>query len=156
MWGTMRRPRFRLSRRAIPSSPTSPTSSIACARARNLRWMSTRASTPRSMVDHGMFEGRTDHITLLPERRVIDDAYKAKFGDDAETKIPIEQKGDPIVPHITNFLDCMRTREKPTLDVDTGFHAQVTISMAVQSYREGRVLYWDDKNQKAVNKPVKA
>jgi hypothetical protein len=107
------------------------------------------------MVDHGMFEGRTDHITLLPERRVIDDAYKAKFGDDVETRIPVEQKNE-MVTHITNFLDCMRTREKPTLDVDTGFHAQVTISMAVQSYREGRVLYWDDKNQKVVNKPVKA
>jgi len=106
------------------------------------------------MVDHGMFEGRTDHITLLPEHKLIDDAYKAKFGDDMETKIPVEQKSD-IVAHITNFLDCMRTREKPTLDVDTGFHAQVTISMAVQSYREGRVLYWDDKNQKVVNKPVK-
>ena len=73
----------------------------------------------------------------------------------AETTIPVEQKSD-MVAHITNFLDCMRTREKPTLDVDTGFHAQVTISMAVQSYREGRVLYWDDKNQKVVNKPVKA
>jgi predicted dehydrogenase len=107
------------------------------------------------MVDHGMFEGRTDHITLLPERKVDDDAYKAKFGDDVETKIPVEQKNE-MVAHITNFLDCMRTREKPTLDVDTGFHAQVTISMAVQSYREGRVLYWDDKNQKVVNKPVKA
>jgi predicted dehydrogenase len=106
------------------------------------------------MVDHGMFEGRTDHITLLPERKVTDDAYKAKFGDEVETRIPVEQKSD-IVAHITNFLDCMRTREKPTLDVDTGFHAQVTISMAVQSYREGRVLYWDDKNQKVVNKPVK-
>jgi predicted dehydrogenase len=106
------------------------------------------------MVDHGMFEGKTDHITLLPERRVDDDAYKAKFGQDAEITIPVEQKSD-IVAHITNFLDCMRTREKPTLDVDTGFHAQVTISMAVQSYREGRVLYWDDKNQKVVNKPVK-
>jgi len=107
------------------------------------------------MVDHGMFEGRTDHITLLPERREIDDAYKTKFGDDVETKIPVEQKSD-IVAHITNFLDCMHTREKPTLDVDTAFHAQVTISMAVQSYREGRVLYWDDKKQKVSDKPVKA
>jgi hypothetical protein len=26
----------------------------------------------------------------------------------------------------------------------------------VQSYREGRVLYWDEQNQKVVNKPVKA
>ncbi|HTT63678.1 MAG TPA: Gfo/Idh/MocA family oxidoreductase [Bryobacteraceae bacterium] len=107
------------------------------------------------MVDHGMFEYKTDHITLLPERRVIDDAYKAKFGSDAEIRIPVEEKNE-MVAHITNFLDCMRTREKPTLDVDTGFHAQVTISMAVQSYREGRVLYWDEKNLKVVNKPVKA
>ncbi len=106
------------------------------------------------MVDHGMFERKTDHITLIPERNVVDDAYKAKFGD-KQTIIPIEDKND-MVTHITNFLDCMHTREKPTLDVDTGFHAQVTISMAVQSYREGRVLYWDDKNQKVVNKPVKA
>jgi predicted dehydrogenase len=106
------------------------------------------------MVDHGMFERKTDHITLIPERQTIDDAYKAKFGD-KETIIPVDDKND-MVTHITNFLDCMHTREKPTLDVDTGYHAQVTINMAVQSYREGRVLYWDDKNQKVVNKPVKA
>jgi hypothetical protein len=105
------------------------------------------------MVDHGMFERKTDHITLMPERQTIDDAYKAKFGD-KEIAIPVEDKND-MVTHITNFLDCMHTREKPTLDVDTGYHAQVTINMAVQSYREGRVLYWDDKNQKVVNHPVK-
>jgi len=107
------------------------------------------------MVDHGMFERRTDHITLKPELRVVDDAYKTKFGSDPEIRIPIEQKNEMVV-HITNFLDCMRTREKPTLDAETGFHAQATISMAVQAYREGRVIYWDDKNQKAVAKPVKA
>jgi hypothetical protein len=50
----------------------------------------------------------------------------------------------------------MRSREKPTLDVDTALHAQVTISMAVQSYREGRVLYWDDKAMKVVPKAPKA
>ena len=55
-----------------------------------------------------------------------------------------------------NFLDCMRSRQKPTLDVDTAFRAQVTISMAVQSYREGRVLYWDDRAMKVVAKPPKA
>ena len=106
------------------------------------------------MVDHGMFEGRTDHITVTPERRVIDDAYKAKFGDQAVT-IPVDQK-DAMQTHVGNFLSCMRSREKPTLDVDTALHAQVTISMAVQSYREGRVLYWDEKTMKVVAKPPKA
>ena len=32
------------------------------------------------MVDNGQFESTTDHITLKPERRVIDEAYVAKFG----------------------------------------------------------------------------
>ncbi len=58
--------------------------------------------------------------------------------------------------HLGNFLSCMRSREKPTLDVDTALHPQVTISMAVQSYREGRVLYWDEKAMKVVPKPPKA
>jgi len=40
--------------------------------------------------------------------------------------------------------------------VDTAFRAQVTISMSVMSYREGRVLYWDDKNMKVVPKPPRA
>ncbi|HWB96635.1 MAG TPA: Gfo/Idh/MocA family oxidoreductase, partial [Bryobacteraceae bacterium] len=106
------------------------------------------------MVDHGMFEGKTDHITLYPEKRVIDEAYKSKFGD-SEKSIPIEEQ-DSMGKHIRNFLECMRTRQKPTLDVETAFHAQVTISMAVQSYREGRVLYWDEKNLKVTNKPPKA
>jgi len=106
------------------------------------------------MVDHGMFEGRTDHITLLPEKRVITDEYKAKFGEDQKV-IPIEQK-DAMATHIENFLNCMRTREKPTLNVDVALRAQVTISMAVQSYREGRVLYWDEKAMKVTAKPPKA
>ncbi len=106
------------------------------------------------MVDHGMFEGRTDHITVTPETNVIDDAYKAKFGDAAFT-IPVDQK-DAMQAHISNFLGCIRTREKPTLDVDTALHAQVTISMGVQSYREGRVLYWDEKTMKVVPKAPKA
>jgi hypothetical protein len=105
------------------------------------------------MVDHGKFEGETDHITVIPERRAINDAYKAKWGED-KISIPVIEK--PEWAHMQNFLECVRSRQKPVLDVDTAFRAQVTISMAVQSYREGRVLYWDDKNLKVVAKPVKA
>jgi len=103
------------------------------------------------MVEHGMFEGRTDHITLRPERRVIDEAYKAKFGDQ-EVKIPVDPK-DAMTAHATNFLDCIRSRQKPTLDVETAACAQVLISMAVQSYREGRILYFDERAFKVVPKP---
>jgi hypothetical protein len=105
------------------------------------------------MVEHGMFEGNTDHLTLIPEKKVMTDAYRLKFGE-SESNIPVEAK-DAMVAHIDNFLTCMRTREKPVLDVDTAMRAQVTITMAVQSYREGRVLFWDEKNQKVTTKTPK-
>ena len=50
----------------------------------------------------------------------------------------------------------MRSRQKPTLDVETGARAQVLITMAVHSYRQGKVLYFDEKNWKVSDKPVKA
>ncbi|MBI2680940.1 MAG: Gfo/Idh/MocA family oxidoreductase [Candidatus Solibacter usitatus] len=105
------------------------------------------------MVDHGEFEGRTDHITVIPEKRVISEAYKEKWGS-GEFQIPVEAKPNWI--HMQNFLDCVRSRQKPMLDVETALRVQVTITMAVDSYREGRVLYWDEKNMKVTAKPVKA
>jgi len=110
------------------------------------------------MVEHGEFEGLTPHITVRPEKNIVPAEYKAKFGEE-EIKIPVEQpeKGewDAILIHIGNFLDCVRSRQKPTLDVDTAARAQVLISMAVQSYREGRTLYFDERNWKVSGKPVK-
>jgi predicted dehydrogenase len=108
------------------------------------------------MVEHGQFESPTDHITLKPERRRVsrDEQYKAKFGLDQVT-VPIE-KQDTMVDHVQNFLSCMRTRQKPTLDVETAARAQVLITMAVHSYREGKVLYFDEKKFKVVDKAPRA
>ena len=56
--------------------------------------------------------------------------------------------------HVDNFLSSMRTRQQPTLPVETAACAQAVITTAVQSYREGKVKYYDPKNYKAVDKPV--
>ena len=106
------------------------------------------------MVDHGMFEGKTDHITLKPEKKTIDAAYIEKFGKNDVT-IPVPEE-DSMVKHVKNFLSCIRTREKPTLDVETAARAVVVIAMAVDSYRQGKVLYFDEKTWKVVAKPPKA
>jgi predicted dehydrogenase len=107
------------------------------------------------MVDHGQFEGKTDHITLKPEKEVVNEAYKAKFGTD-DVRVPVDEEKDAMAAHINNFLDCIRSRQQPTLNVETAARAQVLISMAVQSYREGRVLYFDEKTWKVSPKPTKA
>ena len=115
------------------------------------------------MVEHGRFEGATPNIIVRPEKvrvkendqvvmKPINPDYK--FGLE-EQKIEVEQY-DPLVAHMNNFLDCMRTRKKPHLDVETGACAQVLITAAVESYRQGKVLYFDEKKWKFVDKPAKA
>lgn len=112
------------------------------------------------MVDHGQFERTTEFITVKPEKagwgekaKLINPDYK--FGMDP-IKIPVDNTKDMMTAHIENFLSSMRTRQKPHLDVETGARAQVVINLAVQSYREGKTLYWDEKNWKAKDKPAKA
>jgi predicted dehydrogenase len=103
------------------------------------------------MVDHGMFEGRTDHITVSAERPFRDEWTK-KWGESPMT-IAVENKGEDA--HMKNFLECVRTREKPVLDALTGYKALATIQMGVDSYRQGRILYWDEQNEKVVSEPTK-
>jgi len=116
------------------------------------------------MVEHGMFERPTDFITVKPEVKrarsggeptaIAGEEYAKKFGTN-EIKIPVDQR-DMMTAHIDNFLSCIRTRQKPHLDVETGARAQVVINLAVQSYREGKVMYWDEKNWKASAKPTRS
>ncbi|BDC52430.1 oxidoreductase [Bryobacterales bacterium F-183] len=105
------------------------------------------------MVEHGRFEGYAPHITVVPEQRASKE-YLAKFGKDP-IKIAVENK-DTMDTHINNFLDCIRSRQQPTLNVETAARAQVLITMAVNSYREGKVMYFDEKKFKAVDKAPKA
>ncbi|MBI3666517.1 MAG: gfo/Idh/MocA family oxidoreductase, partial [Acidobacteria bacterium] len=103
------------------------------------------------MVDHGQFEEPTDHITVTGEKP-FETEFTKKWGD-MNITIPVEDRGKDA--HMQNFLDCVRSRQKPVLDALTGYKAMVTIAMSVESYREGRVLYFDEKQQKVVTKPPK-
>ncbi len=105
------------------------------------------------MVEHGRFEGETSEITVKPERAATPE-YKAKFGD-APIRIPVETT-DTTRAHVEDFLACMRTRQKPRLDVETGAKAQVLVSMSVMSYRTGKVLYFDEAKWKVTDRPARA
>ena len=100
-----------------------------------------------TMVPDGKFEGKVDYITVTPQS-VSKQAFKEKHGT-IEMKIETE----PRETHMENFLRCVRTRQKPVLDADTAYRAMVPIGMAVQSYREGRVLYFDEATEKVVDAP---
>jgi len=103
------------------------------------------------MVEHGQFEGRTEYITVSAERAFQEEFIK-KYGY-RSMQIPVEDKGRDA--HMANFLECMKTRQKPNLDAETAYRAQVTITMGVQSFRQNKVLFFDPVAEKVVETPPK-
>jgi predicted dehydrogenase len=45
--------------------------------------------------------------------------------------------------HMRNYIDCMRTRSKPNCDIELGYRVQVPLIMAMQSFVQGKVAYFD-------------
>jgi predicted dehydrogenase len=77
-------------------------------------------------------------------------------GVDSLTLIP--KKGEPrrieggrsdtTRAHWQNFIECVRTREKPVSDVEFGYQVQVALNMAMLSYLEKKVArYNEDQHQ---------
>jgi len=52
---------------------------------------------------------------------------------------------DMNVPHWNNWLDCIKTREKPIADIETCVRTTATCVLANLSLRHGVTLDWDDK-----------
>jgi len=59
--------------------------------------------------------------------------------------------GDKDLSHMTNWLDCVRSRQQPNATVHNGFAHSVAVIMAARAYREGKKLYWDSATETIVD-----
>jgi len=50
--------------------------------------------------------------------------------------------------HVQNFLECVRTRQKPTAPMYKGFQAALVVQMANMSLQSGRRMKWNAKTNK--------
>ncbi len=51
------------------------------------------------------------------------------------------------VPHMKNFLECVRTRKQPNAPIDTGYSHSVAAIMADESYLRGKRMVYDAKTR---------
>jgi predicted dehydrogenase len=65
--------------------------------------------------------------------------YSENYQDDPHT-----------IQHARNFLDCVKSRQKPVSDLEIGFYASLPCLLGVMAVREGRSFKWDDQALKAV------
>jgi predicted dehydrogenase len=55
--------------------------------------------------------------------------------------------------HVQDFLDCMRSRERPRSDVEIGHNSMIACHLGNMSQRLGRMIEWDVEGEKVIGDP---
>lgn len=68
--------------------------------------------------------------------------YSFIRADDPKGLSPITAKGGPEPPHMGNWLDCIRSRQKPNADVVEGHYSAMACHIGNIAYREKARVNW--------------
>jgi len=71
-----------------------------------------------------------------------------------EAKMYVNPKGGveedyPLDVHTKNFLDCVRSRQKPNAHMDIGYHSALPCLLALEALQTGKPLGWDAAARKS-------
>jgi hypothetical protein len=55
--------------------------------------------------------------------------------------------------HLKNFIDCVRSREKPAADIETGHRSTIVPHLGNISIRTGHKLRWDQAKEEIIDDP---
>ena len=61
-----------------------------------------------------------------------------------------KSSGDPRPAHVRNFLDCLKSRKQPVLNLELGQHVSTVVHLGNIAFRTGRKITWDAANEKIV------
>ncbi len=111
-------------------------------------------------IDHGLFDRREalafygENGTLVLDRggwEVIPE-YSGK--EARMEAVPLKKgEGKGLYNHVGNFLDCMKSRNRPAADIEIGSRVAILSHLANISCRVGREVRWDEANHLFVNDP---
>jgi hypothetical protein len=69
---------------------------------------------------------------------------------------PPTEIADEELSHITNWFDCLRSRQQPHATVHHGFSHSVACIMAARSYWTGKRMFFDPQREMIVEEPPKS
>jgi hypothetical protein len=85
-------------------------------------------------------KGNHEDDPTVDNRRAIKDVLLA-----GNQSLPPAWMGDEEPSHMTNWLDCLRSRKQPNATVQNGFSHSVACMTAARAYWTGKKIYWDPK-----------
>ncbi len=89
---------------------------------------------------------------IIPDKVILPYGIKLAQGDRPLRSIDlkaeqVKAKDDGIPAHVANFLDCLKSRERPTCDIEIAHRSTNTCHLGNIAYRVGRRLHWDETTE---------
>jgi predicted dehydrogenase len=121
----------------------------------------TREDRPHGMAFYGtngtLYADRIG-FEIYPEPRGESGPGAAGAAASASEGYRMERKqvagSDATAVHVRNFIDCVRSRQKPVADVETGFHSTTVPLLGNIAIRSGHKLRWDSSRAEIVDDPA--
>jgi hypothetical protein len=76
---------------------------------------------------------------------------KTKLSDAMPIETAANTGGDEsTVANVRNWMECVRSRQKPNADIEAGYNHSVALCMTIAAMHSGRRVTFDDKTQDVV------
>ncbi|MFC2115831.1 Gfo/Idh/MocA family protein [Bacteroidota bacterium] len=91
--------------------------------------------------------------TLVVDRKGWEVIPEKKEGVTLMEAVPLNEKvaGGGLPMHVKNFLECIKTREKPQANIEIGAHIARFAQLGNIAYKTGRKVYWNPEKQMFIN-----
>ena len=88
-----------------------------------------------------------------PKRDVVDDLTGTSVYYTSTLTAARATTSVQHLPHVRNFLDCVKTRQRPNADIEVGHWTTTACHLGNISLRVGQKILWDSKKERITNHP---
>lgn len=111
--------------------------------------------------EHGTMTFEEGQVVIRPQRPFMSQVQE-KIGEYGDLEVVTRQRGGrttvetirrrvrPRSGHMLNFIECMRSRALPHLNAEAGYRVMTTIGLAVDGFRQNRVMRFDPEAEEVV------
>jgi hypothetical protein len=64
-----------------------------------------------------------------------------------------KSSGNPRPAHVRNFLDCVKSRKQPVLNVERGHYVSTVAHLGNIAFRTGQKITWDAQAERVIGSP---
>lgn len=114
---------------------------------------SNRYHPPVILGRKASIEYRAGSVLVEPEAAFGEEFRRETGQDRLEIEVDNRDEKKARWAHMLDFLECVRTRNKPRLHAELGYQVMTAIKLGVDSYRNGRVMAFDPRSETILDQP---